>query len=108
MYYIERALKKLRAMIGNKARVEDCIAEEFKVKEIAYFTSVHFIEHHNVNVPTIRYHVDEDIPYSDLQNFQWRGTSVGASTAYHPTQEEQASSLLYMYFNMDEMEQYFT
>jgi hypothetical protein len=85
MYYIERALKKLRAMIGNKARVEGCIAEEFKVKEIAYFTSVHFIEHHNVNVTTIRYHVDEDIPCSDLQNFQWRGTSVGASTAYHPT-----------------------
>jgi hypothetical protein len=42
MYYIERALKKLRAMVGNKARVEGCIIEEFKVKETVYFTSVYF------------------------------------------------------------------
>jgi hypothetical protein len=42
MYHIEKALKKLRLMVGNKFRVEDCIAEEFKVKEIAYFTSVYF------------------------------------------------------------------
>jgi hypothetical protein len=107
MYHIERALKKLRAMVGNKARVEGCIAEEFKLKEIAYFTSVYFAEHHNVNAPTMRYHVDEDIPCSDLQIFQWKGTTVGAFTAYHPTQEEQTSALLYMYSNMDEMEQYF-
>jgi hypothetical protein len=108
MYHIARALKKLRAMVDNKARVEGCIAEEFKLKEIAYFTSVYFVEHHNVNTPTMRYHVDEDISYSDLQFFQWKGTTFGAYTAYHPTQEEQTSSLLYMYSNMDEMEQYLT
>jgi hypothetical protein len=85
MYHIERALKKLRAMVGNNTRVEGCIAEEFKVKEIAYFISVYFAEHHNVNAPTIRYHVDEDIPCSDLQIFQWRGTPIVDSTAYHPT-----------------------
>jgi hypothetical protein len=27
MYHIERPLKKLRAMVGNKARVEGCIVE---------------------------------------------------------------------------------
>jgi hypothetical protein len=70
MYRIERAIKKLRAMVGNKTRVEGRIVEEFKVKEIAYFTSVYFAEHHNVNAPTIRYHVDEYIPCSDLQIFQ--------------------------------------
>jgi hypothetical protein len=32
---------------------------------------------------------------------------VGASMAYQPTQEEM-SALLYMYANMDEMDQYFT
>jgi hypothetical protein len=53
MYHIERALKKLRVMVGNKARVEGFIAEEFKLKEIAYFTSIYFIEHHNVNAPTM-------------------------------------------------------
>jgi hypothetical protein len=57
MYHVERDLKNLRAMICNKARVEGCIAEEFKLKEIAYFTNVYFLEHHNVNAPTMRYHM---------------------------------------------------
>jgi hypothetical protein len=70
MYHIEMALKKLRVMIHNKAKVEGCITEEFKLKEIIYFSSVYFTEHHNVNAPTLRYHVDEDISYSDLQIFQ--------------------------------------
>ena len=52
MYHIERALKKLRPMVGNKARVEGCIAEEFKFKKITYFTSVYFAEENNVNAPT--------------------------------------------------------
>jgi hypothetical protein len=104
MYHIERALKKLRAMVHNKAKVEGCITEEFKLKEIAYFSSVYFAEHHNVNAPTFLYHVDEDIPCSDLQIFQWMGVTVGASTAYQPTEEEQMSALLYMYANMDEMD----
>jgi hypothetical protein len=42
MYHIERTPKKLRAMVGNKTMVEGCITEEFKLKEIAYFTSVYF------------------------------------------------------------------
>jgi hypothetical protein len=69
MYHIERALKNLRAMVRNKAKVEGCVAEEFKLKEIAYFTSVYFVEHHNINTPTMRCHVDEDIPCSDFQIF---------------------------------------
>jgi hypothetical protein len=69
MYHIERALKKLRAMVRNKANVEGCITEEFKLKEITYFSSVYFAEHHNVNTPTLQYHVDEDIPCSDFQIF---------------------------------------
>jgi hypothetical protein len=85
MYHIERAPKKLRAMVGNKAMVEGCIIEEFKLKEIAYFTSVYFAEHHNVNTSTMWYHMDEDISCSDLQNFQWKGTTVGASTTYQST-----------------------
>jgi hypothetical protein len=52
--------------------------------------------------------VDEDILCSDLQIFQWTGVTVGASTAYQPTEEEQMPDLLYMYANMDEMDQYFT
>jgi hypothetical protein len=96
MYHIERDLKKLRAMVDNNTRVESCIAEEFKLKEITYITSVYFTEHHNINTPTMRYHVDEDISFSDLQIFQGKGRNVGASTTYQSSQEEQMSTLLYM------------
>ena len=107
MYHIERALKKLRAMVGNKATVEGCIAEAFSLKEVAYFSSVYFAEEHNVNAPTMRYHVDEETPCNDLKIFQWKGTTVGSGTPYYYTSEERKSALLYMYSNMDEMEQYF-
>jgi hypothetical protein len=66
IYHTERALKKLRAMVHNKTKVEGCITEEFKLKEMTYFSSVHFAEHHNINAPTFQYHVDEDIPYSAI------------------------------------------
>jgi hypothetical protein len=69
MYHIERALKKLRAMVRNKSKVEDCITDEFKLKEIVYFNIVYFAENHNVKSPTLWYHVDEDIPCSDFQIF---------------------------------------
>jgi hypothetical protein len=88
MYHIEMALKKLRAMVGNKTRVEGCITEEFKLKEIAYFTSVYFVEYHNVNTPTMQYHMDEDNPCSDLQIFQWKGMTICASMTYQLTKEE--------------------
>jgi hypothetical protein len=55
----------------------------------------------------MRYHADEDIPCSDFENFQWTEMTVGAYTAYQPTEEEQMSALLYMYTNMNEMDQYF-
>jgi hypothetical protein len=77
MYPFERALKRLRHMVGNKARVEGCIAEEFKYKEISYFMSVYLAEEHNANAPTMRYHVNQDGPHSDLSFFKSRDTIVG-------------------------------
>jgi hypothetical protein len=70
MYHIEWTLKNLREMVHNKAKVQGCITEEFKWKEITYFSSVYFAEHHNVNAPTLQYHVDEDIPWNDPQILQ--------------------------------------
>jgi hypothetical protein len=37
MYPFERALKRPRHMVGNKARVEGCIVEEFKYKLPLWF-----------------------------------------------------------------------
>jgi hypothetical protein len=44
MYHIERALRYLKPMVGNRARVEESIAEAFILKEVAYFSSVYFAE----------------------------------------------------------------
>jgi hypothetical protein len=83
MYHIERALKYLRAMVGNKARVEGSIAESFLLKEIKYFLSVYFAEKYNINALTLRYNVDEEPPLSDLKNFQWIGATASSSMTYY-------------------------
>jgi hypothetical protein len=109
MFHIERALKKLRAMVGNKARVEGCIVEQFKLKKVAHFTSCYFAEEHNVFARKNRYHDDErEMPLcSDLSIFQTNSKAVGPPKAYHLTMEEQKSALLYMFTNMPEVEKYF-
>jgi hypothetical protein len=53
MYHIERSLKYLRAMVDNKARVEGSITKSFLLNEITYFSSVYFVEEHNVNALTL-------------------------------------------------------
>jgi hypothetical protein len=103
MYPFERALKSLRHMVSNKARVEGCITEEFKYKEIAYF-----IEEHNINAHTVRYHVHKHDPHFDLSIFKSRGTTVGVGRIYHLSEEDRNSALLYMYTNLDEMTHYFS
>jgi hypothetical protein len=108
MYPFETALKRLRHMVGNKTRVEECITEEFKYKEIAYFMSLYFIEKHNVNAPTMWYHVHQDDPYSNLSIFKSRGTTVVVGRIYHISEEERNSALLYMYTNLDELTHYFS
>jgi hypothetical protein len=52
MYSQERELKKLRVIVHNKARVEDCIAEAFACKEITNFSSKYFSHTNNVNAHT--------------------------------------------------------
>jgi hypothetical protein len=37
MYHIERALRYLKPMVGNRVMVERCIVEAFTLKEVAYF-----------------------------------------------------------------------
>jgi hypothetical protein len=69
IYYIKRALRYLKPMIGNRARVEGCMAKAFIHKEEAYVSSVYFAEEHDVNAPTTRYNIDEEPPCSDLSIF---------------------------------------
>jgi hypothetical protein len=69
MYHIERALRYLKSMIDNRARVEGGTSEAFTLKEVAYSSSVYFVEKRNVNTPTMQYIVDEKPPCSDLSIF---------------------------------------
>jgi hypothetical protein len=101
MYPFERALKRLRHMVDNKAGVEGCIAKKNQYKQIAYFTSVYFEEEHNVNV-------HQDDPRFDLSIFKSTGMTVGVGRIYHISEEERNSALLYMYINLDEMTHYFS
>jgi hypothetical protein len=107
MYSQERELKKLRYVIRNKARVDGCIAEAFKCKEITNFSSMYFSRVNNVNAPTTRYHVVRDVILSELSIFQWKGKGVGAPSAHYITDNEWNYSMLYMYTNMKELELYF-
>jgi hypothetical protein len=107
MYHIERALKYLKPMVGDRARVEGSIAEAFILKEVAYFSSIYFAEEHNVNAPMVRYNVNEEPPCSDLSIFASRGITVGSSTSYYSTSEERMATLLYMYANINGMDKYF-
>jgi hypothetical protein len=107
MYHIEKVLRYLKPIDGNRARVEGCIAEAFTLKEVAYFSSVYIVGEHNVNAPMMRYNVDEEPPCSELSIFASRGTTVGSSTSYYSTSEERKATLLYMYAIIDGIDKYF-
>jgi hypothetical protein len=107
MYHFEKALRYLKPMVGNRARVEGCIAKAFVLKEVAYFSSVYFVEEHNVNAPMMWYNVDKEPPCSDISIFTSRGTTIGRSTSYYSTPEERKAAFLYMYANTDGMDKYF-
>jgi hypothetical protein len=107
MYHIEKTLRYLQPMVGNRARVEGWIAEAFTLKEVAYFLGVYFIEEHNVIAPMMQYNVDEEPPCSNPSIFASRGTTIGSSTRYYSTSEEMNAALLYMYANIDWMDTHF-
>jgi hypothetical protein len=48
-----------RAMVGNMAKVEGSIRKEFKLKELAHFTSYCFAQEHNTFAQKKRYYDDE-------------------------------------------------
>jgi hypothetical protein len=69
MHSQERELKKLRATVCNKARVEGCITEAFTCKEIMNFSSMYFSCANNVNARTPWYHIVKEVPLSELLIF---------------------------------------
>jgi hypothetical protein len=47
--------------LSNKASVLGYINNAFLLKEISYFSSVYFVGEHNINAPTMRYNVDDNL-----------------------------------------------
>jgi hypothetical protein len=107
MYSQERELKKLRATVRNKVRVEECIVEAFTCKEITNFSSMYFSRANNVNAHTPRYHMEEVVPLNELKIFQSNGKGVGATSAHFVMDEEWNYTMLYMYTNIEEVIPYF-
>jgi hypothetical protein len=107
MYSQESELKKLRATVRNKARVEGCIVEAFACKENTNFSSMYFSRANNVNAHTPQYHIEEVVPLSELKIFQWNGKGVRATSAHFVTDEEWNYTIFYMYTNMEEVIPYF-
>jgi hypothetical protein len=60
-----------------------------------------------VNAPTTHRHVVRNVSLSELSIFQWKGTSVGATSAHYVTDKEWNYSMLYLYTNMVEAKLYF-
>jgi hypothetical protein len=61
----------------------------------------------NVNASTMRYHIVRDVLLSELSIFQWKGTSVGISSAHYVSNKEWDYSMLYLYTDIMEVEPYF-
>jgi hypothetical protein len=107
MYPIERALKKLRASVRNKARVEGCIAEAFALKEISQFSTMYFARANNVFAPSVRLHVENESPQSTLQIFANPGKAVGKGSVHHIEASDLNTLMLYMYSNIDNTQEAF-
>jgi hypothetical protein len=107
MYPIERALKKLRASVRNKARVEGCIAEAFALKEISQFSTRYFARANNAFAPSVRLHVENESPQSTLQIFANPGKAVGKGSVRHIEGSDLNTLMLYMYSNIDSTQEAF-
>jgi hypothetical protein len=91
----------------QQARVEGCIAEAITCKEITNFSSKYFSRANNVNAHTAQYHIDKEVPLSELSIFQCKGKCVEAPSAHYVTDEEWNYTVLYVYTNMEEVQPYF-
>jgi hypothetical protein len=111
MYGPKRELKKLRATVRNKARVEGCIAAAFAAKEISQFSSLYSSRKRKLSARAERYHDAAEEPtseaISDLKIFQSKGKPVGSYTAHRVDQKELNLAMLYLYSNMEEVDKYF-
>ncbi|WVZ89264.1 hypothetical protein U9M48_035690 [Paspalum notatum var. saurae] len=97
MYPIEGGLKKLKATVRNKARVEGCIAESFALKEISHFSSKYFSQRNNVFVTTLRVQMEYEASQGNLQIFKHQGKPVVSSTAFANKVHEDLKQLAHTY-----------
>jgi hypothetical protein len=71
------------------------------------FSIKYFSHANNVNPHMMRYHIVEEVSFSELSIFQWKGKSVGAPSAHYVTDNEWNYTMLYMYTNILEVQPYF-
>ncbi|WVZ64477.1 hypothetical protein U9M48_013985 [Paspalum notatum var. saurae] len=106
MYPIERGLKKLKATVRNKARVEGCTAESFALNEISHFSSKYFAQRNNVFAPTLRVQMEYEAPQGNLQIFKHQGKPVGSSTVFANNVHEDLKQLAHTYMTAKNYSRY--
>jgi hypothetical protein len=86
MYSQKRKLERDYKLLKQQGK--GCIAEAFMCKKIMNFSSKYFSRANNLNAYTMRYHILEEVPLSELSIFQWNGKCVGAPGAHYVMDDE--------------------
>jgi hypothetical protein len=100
-------LKKVKGKVRNKARVEASIVEGCLVDEISNFTSLYLPEliSSSCNCPQ-RYAQSGAPSHSTLSLFQVRGWKGGRGVMRFLSIEEYKTSMIYIFTNLTEIDEY--
>ena len=104
-YPIERVLKVICNMTGNKGQIEACITEASCLQEMSNFTMTYYADNlPSVHNPPPRYNAGEN--ESTLSLFRGQLGSASEGTNKMLTHEEWRIIMLYILTNLSEVEQY--
>jgi hypothetical protein len=100
-------LKKVKGKVRNKARVEASIVEGCLVDEISNFTSLYLpkLISSSCNCPQ-RYAQSGAPSHSTLSLFQVRGWKGGRGVMRFLSIEEYKTSMIYIFTNLTEIDEY--
>jgi len=104
-YSIERVLKVIHTMTGNKGKIEASITEASCLEEMSNFTTTYYADNlPSVHNPPPHYNASEN--ESTLSLFRGQLESASEGTNKILTHEEWRSIMLYVLTNLSEVEQY--
>ena len=108
MYHVERLQGKMKHKVGNKARVEESIAEKYIYEELTHFCSMYFESEvdtvHNMLGRNMVHDISRDP--EKLVAFTYPVEPLGACTGYHLDLNSLSTAAYYILTNMQEVAPY--